>query len=155
MLQGFDGYLYGTTDTAGAYRNGTVFRMSTNGALTTVYAFGAVTNAHGYSVDGANAFWLMQVSDGSFYGTSGGGRRNAGTIFRLSPEGPKMAAFRLLSDIVLTWPTNDAGFTLQSTTNLTAPVVWSTNLPAPGVVNGQYQVTIPLSGSRQFFRLSQ
>src|SRR5438552_3148105 len=59
------------------------------------------------------------------------------------------------SRIVLTWPTNAAGFTLQSATNLVSPAVWSTNSPAPVVVNGQNAVTNPITGTRQFFRLSQ
>src|SRR5207253_1131771 len=33
------------------------------------------------------------------------------------------------SGVVLTWPTNAVGFTLQSTTNLVSPVFWSTNSP--------------------------
>jgi hypothetical protein len=33
--------------------------------------------------------------------------------------------------------------------------VWTTNSPAPVVVNGQNTVTNPISGAQQFFRLSQ
>ena len=57
------------------------------------------------------------------------------------------------SGIVLTWPTNAAGFTLQSTTNLVSPVFWSTNSPAPVVIGGQNTVTNPITGPQQFFRL--
>ena len=57
------------------------------------------------------------------------------------------------SGVILTWPTNAVGFTLQSTTNLVQPVVWSTNSPAPVVVNGQNTVTNPITGPQQFFRL--
>jgi sugar lactone lactonase YvrE len=59
------------------------------------------------------------------------------------------------SGIVLTWPTNAVGFTLQSTTNLVSPVVWSTNSPAPVVIAGQNTVTNPITGPQQFFRLVQ
>jgi hypothetical protein len=59
------------------------------------------------------------------------------------------------SGIVLTWPTNATGFTLQSTTNLASPVVWSTNSPAPVVIAGQNTVTNPITGPQQFFRLIQ
>ena len=58
------------------------------------------------------------------------------------------------SAIVLTWPTNAAGFTLQSTTNLVSPVVWSTNSPAPVVIAGQNTVTNPITGKQQFYRLA-
>jgi hypothetical protein len=61
------------------------------------------------------------------------------------------------SNVLVTWPTNNAGydyagFTLQSTTNLASPV-WSANSPAPVVVNGENVVTNPISGARQLFRL--
>jgi hypothetical protein len=59
------------------------------------------------------------------------------------------------TSVVLTWPTNEAGFTLQSTTNLVSPVAWSAVSPAPFVVNGQNTVTNPISGIPMFFRLSQ
>ena len=58
------------------------------------------------------------------------------------------------SGIILTWPTNAVGFTLQSTTNLVSPV-WSTNSPAPVVIGGQNVLTNPLSGPQQFYRLKQ
>jgi hypothetical protein len=59
------------------------------------------------------------------------------------------------SGIILTWSTNAVGFTLQSTTNLASPVIWTTNSPAPVVIGGQNVVTNPLSGPQQFFRLKQ
>ena len=59
------------------------------------------------------------------------------------------------SGIVLTWPANAAGFTLQSATNLVSPAFWSTNSPAPVVIAGQNTVTNPITGPQQFFRLVQ
>jgi hypothetical protein len=59
------------------------------------------------------------------------------------------------SGIILTWPTNAFGFTLQSTTNLGSPSVWSTNSPAPVVIGGQNVITNPITGPQQFFRLKQ
>jgi hypothetical protein len=59
------------------------------------------------------------------------------------------------ANVVLTWPTNATGFTLESTANLGSLAVWSTNSPAPVVVSGQNTVTNPISGSQMFFRLSQ
>jgi hypothetical protein len=57
--------------------------------------------------------------------------------------------------VILTWPTNAVGFTLQSTTNLSSPSVWVTNSPAPVVIGGQNTVTNPISGTQQFYRLTQ
>lgn len=59
------------------------------------------------------------------------------------------------SNVILTWPGEATGFTLESTTNLTAPVTWTSVSLAPEVVNGQNSVTVPISGERQFFRLKQ
>jgi uncharacterized repeat protein (TIGR03803 family) len=39
LVQGSDGFLYGTTQVAGGDGNGTVFQISTNGALTSLYSF--------------------------------------------------------------------------------------------------------------------
>jgi hypothetical protein len=55
----------------------------------------------------------------------------------------------------LTSPTNAAAFTLQSTTDLASAAVWATVSPEPVVVNGQNAVTNAVSGTQQFYRLSQ
>jgi hypothetical protein len=67
---------------------------------------------------------------------------------------PQLTIISSGANVILTWPTNATGFTLQSTTNL-LPAVWSSVSPAPVLVNGQYAVTNPISGPQQFFRLSQ
>jgi hypothetical protein len=67
---------------------------------------------------------------------------------------PELAIVDSGANVILTWPTNAAGYTLQSTTNL-APASWSTVSPAPVVVNGQNSVTNPISGTQKFYRLVQ
>jgi len=57
------------------------------------------------------------------------------------------------NQLVLAWPTNSLIYKLESTTNLAAGVVWSTNLPAPIIVNGKNTVTETVSGARKFYRL--
>ena len=59
------------------------------------------------------------------------------------------------ANLILTWPTNAIGFTLQSTTNLGSPAAWATNCPAPVVIGGQNTVTNPIAGAQQFYRLVQ
>jgi hypothetical protein len=68
---------------------------------------------------------------------------------------PQLAITRSGANVIVTWPTNVTGFTLQSTTNLVSPAVWTTVSPAPVVVNGQNAVTNPISGKQNFYRLSQ
>jgi hypothetical protein len=68
---------------------------------------------------------------------------------------PELAIVRSGANMILTWPTNVAGFTLQSTTSLASSAFWTTNSPTPVVVNGQNTVTNPISGIQKFYRLSQ
>jgi hypothetical protein len=98
----------------------------------------------------------LTVFGNVLYGTtiSGGSSGYYGTLFSLSLP-PQLTAFRSAADLVLIWPTNSSGFTLQSTTNLGSSAVWSTNSPVPVVVNGQNAVTNPISGAQQFYRLAQ
>jgi uncharacterized repeat protein (TIGR03803 family) len=77
LIQGNDGYLYGTTSHGGTFGAGTVFRMDTSGILTTLHSF---TLADGSLPSAA----LVQAADGNLYGTaSAGGPASAGVVFRL------------------------------------------------------------------------
>ena len=86
LVQGTDGNFYGTTNYGGPNAmGGTVFNITPDGALTTIYAF---CNQYQCS-DGDHPFGgLIQASDGNFYGTAqGGGVNDNGTIFQLTPAG--------------------------------------------------------------------
>src|ERR1039458_1637897 len=89
LVQGSDGYFYGTAQDGGTNYDGTVFKISTNGMLTSLYSFGSVQDTNGVPLDGANALaGLVQGSDGYFYGTtSWGGTNGAGTVFKISTNG--------------------------------------------------------------------
>ena len=56
-------------------------------------------------------------------------------------------------NVILTWPTNAVGFTLQSASSLTS--VWSINPSLPIVIGAQNTVTNPVSGPKAFYRLSK
>ncbi len=88
LLQGSDGNFYGTTATGGTNGTGTVFRLTPEGTVTTLYSFDAVdgngTNRDGTLPDAG----LLQAGDGNFYGaTTRGGAHGVGTVFRLTAEG--------------------------------------------------------------------
>jgi hypothetical protein len=68
---------------------------------------------------------------------------------------PTTSALLSGTHFILMWPANATGFTLQSTTNLVSPVVWTTNSSAPVVINGQNTVTNLISGGQKFYRLIQ
>lgn len=83
LVQGTDGNFYGTTSGGGnSTGSGTIFRITPQGVLTTLYYFCSQADcADGASPQAA----LMQDTDGNFYGvTEGGGSQNWGTIYRFS-----------------------------------------------------------------------
>ena len=86
LIQSTDGNFYGTTVRGGAYDNGTVYKITSAGKLTTLHSFCAQTNCP----DGSKpAAALIQAKDGNFYGTTqlGGGSYRYGTIFKITPTG--------------------------------------------------------------------
>jgi uncharacterized repeat protein (TIGR03803 family) len=88
LVRGADGSFYGTTKHStimGLAAPGTMFKITPNGVLTSLYAF----NSANYPPDG---FFpeasLIQGGDGNFYGTTyGGGANGYGTVFRATPGG--------------------------------------------------------------------
>jgi uncharacterized repeat protein (TIGR03803 family) len=84
MVQATDGNLYGVTTTGGTTGSGTIFRLTPDGALTTLYQFCPQTGCP----DGSEPYYLLQASDGNLYGaTASGGANQAGTVFRFSLTG--------------------------------------------------------------------
>ena len=81
LVQGADGNFYGTTSGGFDSVQGTVFRITPDGRLTTLYSFGGL--------DGARPLaGLAQFADGSFYGTTiFGGANDFGTVFKITPGG--------------------------------------------------------------------
>jgi uncharacterized repeat protein (TIGR03803 family) len=82
LVEGNDGNFYGTTADGGTDGHGTVFRISTAGALSVLYSF--TGGADGGTPDAA----LAVGSEGNFYGiTANGGTDGHGTVFKISPAG--------------------------------------------------------------------
>jgi uncharacterized repeat protein (TIGR03803 family) len=87
LVMGADGDFYGATQNGGVYGlyNGTIFKISPSGVLTTLHSFDVVDGLNPYGT-------LLFASDGNLYGTtnqggictSGGG---CGTVFSISPSG--------------------------------------------------------------------
>jgi hypothetical protein len=57
------------------------------------------------------------------------------------------------NELVLSWPTNAAGFTLQSTLNLTPPVTWIDSTQLPGAIGAQFVLTNTPFGNARYYRL--
>jgi uncharacterized repeat protein (TIGR03803 family) len=159
------GRLYGTAWNGGSSGSGTAFAVNTDGtgfsvlhSFTTtsgpiVSDFGTGTNNDGALPGNFPAAGLILTGNVLYGTTLAGGSSGGGTIFSILLP-PQLTMTRSRGNVILTWPTNYAGFILQSTTNLGSPV-WTTNSPAPLVVDGHNTVTNPISGAQQFFRLKQ
>jgi uncharacterized repeat protein (TIGR03803 family) len=85
LIQAGSGNLYGTAS-EGGLNGGTVFRITTSGALKTLYAFCSQPRC----IDGSSPLGgLIQATNGSFYGTTNTGGINFyyGTVFEMTPGG--------------------------------------------------------------------
>jgi uncharacterized repeat protein (TIGR03803 family) len=144
-----DGYFYGTTVWGGTNNTGTVFEISTNGTLTTLYSF---TGGN----DGDSPYGdLVQGSDGNFYGTTEyGGQGGAGTIFRLTIVPQFRAVTVANGKLNLTWSTErGAVYQLQCNSDLSS-TNW-TNLGNAFTATGATLSTTDIitNGSERFYRL--
>ena len=85
LVQAANGNFYGTTSAGGAHSQGTVFKVTPGGTLTTLYSFCAQSGCtDGYGPHAG----LVQATNGHFYGTTvGGGVFGGGTVFEITPSG--------------------------------------------------------------------
>ncbi len=92
LVQGKDGNFYGTTIYGGANLNGTVFKITPGGTLTTLHSFSLIS-------DGAYPWaGLVQASDGNFYGTTtAGGIHIMGTVFKMTAAGALSSLYAFCS----------------------------------------------------------
>jgi uncharacterized repeat protein (TIGR03803 family) len=86
VVQASDGALYGVMMAGGAGSAGTIYKMTTAGAVTLAHAFDSAK--HGSKPYGR----LVAASDGLLYGTTtGGGSSYAGTLFSYDPAAKRFA----------------------------------------------------------------
>jgi len=147
LAQAVDGTLYGTTSQGGDYNYGTVFQLTTNGALSVFHTFN-------YYPDGARPqAGFLRGSDGNLYGTTlFGGNLGGGLVFRLGTAPATLNISSVSSggnQSVLYWPAWEANYVLQSTTNLASTTNWVTVSNAMPVI----AVLVTNSPPAQFFRL--
>jgi len=137
------GYFYGTTFYGGTNGAGIVFKISTNGALTSLYSF---TGGN----DGSRPNGLVQGSDGGFYGTTAtGGTNGYGTVFKLTIA-PQLTITYSSNRAIISWPPSVTGWTLQTNNNLSTGN-WGNY---PGQVVNNSITNSPPKGNL-FFRLTQ
>jgi len=110
LIQGSDGSFYGTTSGGGSNDEGTVFRITSEGTLTTIYhipnslAVGPITQVP-----------LFQGSDSNFYGISDiGGTEGNGLVFQLTSEGTFTAIYNFCTSTNTAAPCFDGSSPLAS-----------------------------------------
>lgn len=85
LIQGTDGDFYGTTYFGGTNNGGTVFKVTPQGALTTLYSFCAQASCSDRQSPNAG---LVQATNGKFYGTTTiGGANGQGTVYEVTSSG--------------------------------------------------------------------
>jgi uncharacterized repeat protein (TIGR03803 family) len=145
--------LYGTASAGGNSGHGTLFAIKTDGT--------GFTNLHSFSggSDGANPQAGLVLSGDTLYGTArGGGSAGVGTVFSLS-FAPQLTITPSGPNVILSWPTNVAGFdytgfALQCSAGLSS-TNWTNWMNPVTTSGGYYFVSNPISAGAQFFRLKK
>src|SRR6266404_1284835 len=86
VIQGSDGFLYGTASTGGSIPNafGVVFKLSTKGVITVLHEFDSTSTTDGFQPLAG----LVEASDGNFYGTAFSGPGSGhGVLFKITKTG--------------------------------------------------------------------
>lgn len=96
-------------------------------------------------------FVAPTVANGKVYMATFSNRINVYGLFPLPPLTIRYAG----GNVLLSWPTNyTAGYQLQSSPSV-LPTAWGSVGATPVLVNGTYQVTLPVSNSATFYRLQR
>jgi len=153
LVRATDGNLYGTTQSGGTGKVGTIFKITLDGTLTTIFDF----CVGGHCTDGNDPLGgMMQAPDGSFYGTTyGGGTGAVGTVFGLSMGlgpfvqiqpafGPVGAPVRILgTDLTGASGVTFNGIPAHFKVSSGAPVTEITTIVPAGATTGEVQVVTP------------
>ena len=101
LIQASDGNFYGTTYFGGGLTYGCVFRMTPDGTVTVIHAFGSTPT------DGQNPrASLIQARDGNLWGTTQkGGNADRGTVFAMNLQGTTLFQYSFTGVATVPIPT--------------------------------------------------
>jgi uncharacterized repeat protein (TIGR03803 family) len=123
VIQGLDGYLYGTSQLGGQRGYGNIFKISTDGVMTEFYGVCQHRNLGTplyFCTDGAYpTAGLVLATDGNLYGVTSQGGTNCspdgcGTIFRITPLGVLTTLYNFCSQANCTDGTTPNGALIQA-----------------------------------------
>lgn len=136
--------LYGMANQGGSSGVGTVFKVNTDG--------GDFANLHSFVLgsDGGYPIAGLVLSADTLYGTTqSGGSGDNGTAFSLS-FAPQLTIAAFGSNVVLSWPSDFAGFSYAGYVLQSAPTSTGTFTNISGATS---PYTNPITGAQKFFRL--
>ena len=88
-----------------AFQYGTVFKLTLDGTLTTLFVFTYDSTTDTFPNGNAPEAALVEGTDGNFYGTTAGGGSSAqGTIFKMSPAGDLLGSFPVYGGLGIGFP---------------------------------------------------
>ena len=109
------------------------------------------------SIGGVGGSLVVDVDgerlDGTFL-TGGGTIMDTFTMIK-SSGGPLLTIVRTSEEATISWPVTTATYTLEMTTNLNPPAVWSIVTNAVQQDGSRYVVFVPSTDNHQYFRLRQ
>jgi len=150
LVQATNGDFYATAEWGGANADGTVFKITPTGTLTTLYSFCSQSGC----TDGDDPVGaLVQDTNGAFYGTTQeGGANNDGTVFSLSaglgpfvktlPTSGKVGAAVKILGTDLTGATSVSFYGTAATFTVASRYSITTTVPT-GATTGTVQVVTP------------
>ena len=147
LIPSSDGAFYGSTFLGGTNDgSGTVYKITTNGVLTSLISFSTANGA--YPKAG-----LALGGDGNIYGTTYyGGNFDYGTVFKITlPSVPVLRNLSVSNHLFRATVTGPAAATIQIQYATNLPPAWSllTNLV---FTTGTNQFSDPATNSRRFYR---
>ncbi len=150
LLQGADGNFYGTTESGGANTTncvlvsnlcGTIFKLTPQGVLTTLYSFCSQYSNQNCPDGGSPQPGLVRATNGNFYGTTlfgGTGSSPNGVIFEITPSGN----YSLLHTFHFPGQPSFAGMLQASDGNLYGTALFNGNKSSGSIyrmtLNGQF-----------------
>jgi uncharacterized repeat protein (TIGR03803 family) len=151
VTQGSDGHFYGTTSyaiTNSGPANGTVFKWTTNGVLTTLVNLNGTNGMHPFTD-------LVLASDGNLYGAMADATLNAsvngGTFFRIV-QPPVITGITLSKgNTTLSWSSFSNGYYRVERNSSLAAANWTPRLPTVTANGSSSSFTEPLDGTGGYF----